>query len=72
MRNLKEKLNAMDEPDNYRLVMELPKVRNMKAYIRCAEDAEAPCLWQVVTNYTIAYFPTMREATDYCRQRGWL
>lgn len=72
MRDLEEKLQAMDEPGNYRLVMELPKARNIKAVIRCAEDADAPCLWQVVTNYTTTYFRTMREATDYCRQRGWL
>ena len=72
MRDLSEKLQAMEEPGDYRLVMELPGARDIQAAIRCAEDAGAPCLWQVVTNHTATYFRTMREATDYCRQRGWL
>ena len=72
MRDLQEKLQAMNEPENYRLVMELPGAKNIKAVMRCAENADSPCLWQVVTNYTTIYFRTMREAMDYCKQRGWM
>ena len=72
MRDLERKIREMDEPGDYRVIMVLPNIRKAKAVIRCAEDADVPCLWQVVTEYTTLHFRTMRKATDYCRQRGWL
>ena len=73
MQDLAEKLQIMDKtPDKYMVVMELPDSSNVKAVIQCAVDADAPYLWQVVTSYTTTHFKTMREAMDFCRQRGWL
>ena len=72
MQDLFEKLRTMDTSNGYTTVMELPNGKNIKAVIQCAVDADAPFLWQVVTNYTSTYFRTMREAMDFCRKRGWM
>lgn len=61
---------AGSEP--YRVMMAVPNVRNTRAVLRCAEDADTPYLWQVLFRHTAVNFRTLREATDFCRQRGWL
>ena len=75
MRDLQEKLQAMDAadvPEPYRTIMELPQGKNINAVIRCAENANNPYLWQVVTTNTSTHFKTLAEAMDYCRQRELL
>lgn len=56
----------------YQVMMTVPNVRNTRAVLRCAEDAETPYLWQVLFRHTTVNFHTLREATDFCRQQGWL
>jgi hypothetical protein len=72
MKDLQKKLEQMEEPGKFQTMYELPRSKRAGAVIRCAESADEPYLWQVVTKYSDTYFKTLREVQDYCRENNWI